>query len=47
VAIAGVVVSMLLWILVTIATPIPSMVAAIFRERISPELRERLRKQTA
>ncbi len=47
VAIAGVFVSMLLWTLVTIATPIPSMVAAIFHERISPELRERLRKQAA
>lgn len=47
VAIAGVVVSMLLWTLVTIATPIPNMVATIFRERISPELRERLRKQAA
>jgi hypothetical protein len=47
VAIAGVVVSMLLWTLVTIATPIPNMVADLFRERISPELRERLRKQAA
>jgi hypothetical protein len=47
VAIAGVVVSMLLWTLVTIATPIPNMVANLFRERISPELRERLRKQAA
>jgi hypothetical protein len=47
VAIAGVVVSMLLWTLVAIATPIPNMVATVFRERISPELRERLRKQTA
>jgi hypothetical protein len=47
VAIAGVFVSMLLWTLVTIATPIPSMVAAIFHAHISPELRERLRKQTA
>jgi hypothetical protein len=47
VAIAGVVVSMLLWTLVTIATPIPSMVASVFHERISPELRERLRKQAA
>jgi hypothetical protein len=47
VAIAGVFVSMLLWTLVTIATPIPSMVAAIFHDRISPELRERLRKQAA
>jgi hypothetical protein len=47
VAIAGVVVSMLLWILVTIATPIPHMISTIFRERVSPELRERLRKQAA
>lgn len=47
VAVAGVVVSMLLWTLVTIATPIPNMIATIFRERISPELRERLRKQAA
>jgi len=47
VAVAGVIVSMLLWTLVTIATPIPNMVATIFRERISPELRERLRKQAA
>src|SRR5580692_7109400 len=45
VAIVGVLVSMLLWTLVTITTPIPSMIAAIFRKRISPELRERLRKQ--
>ena len=46
VAIVGVLISMLLWTLVTITTPIPSMVAALFHERISPELRERLRKQT-
>jgi hypothetical protein len=38
---------MLLWILVAIATPIPTMVSTIFRERVSPELRERLRKQIA
>jgi len=47
VAIAGVVVSMLLWTLVAIATPIPGMVSTLFRERVSPELRERLRKQAA
>jgi len=47
VAVAGVFISMLLWTLVTIATPIPNMVASLFRERISPELRERLRKQAA
>ena len=47
VAIAGVVVSMLLWTLVAIATPIPGMLSTAFLERLSPELRERLRKQTA
>jgi hypothetical protein len=46
VAVAGVVVSMLLWTLVAIATPIFGMVVAVFRERL-PELRERLRKQAA
>jgi hypothetical protein len=46
-AIAGVVISMLLWTLVAIATPIPGMVSAAFRNHISAELRERLRKQTA
>jgi len=47
VAMAGVVVSMLLWILVSIATPIFGMVTGWMRERISPELRELLRKQEA
>jgi hypothetical protein len=47
VAIVGVLVSMLLWTLVAITTPITSMASTIFRERISPELRERLRKQAA
>lgn len=47
VAIVGMLVSMFLWTLVTITTPIPNMISAIFRERISPELRERLRKQAA
>ena len=46
-AIVGVFISMLLWTLVTITTPIPSMISTLFRERISPELRERLRKQAA
>ncbi len=45
VAIAGVVVSMLLWILVAMATPIFGIVISTIRERISPELRELLRKQ--
>jgi hypothetical protein len=41
VAIGGLVLSTLLWILVAIVTPIPSMVSTAFRERIVPEWRER------
>ena len=46
-AIAGLVVSMLLWILVAIATPIPSIVTGFVRQRVSPERRERLSKHAA
>jgi hypothetical protein len=41
VAIAGVFVSMLLWVLVAIATPIAGMVSHMVRERFAPELSER------
>lgn len=44
VAVAGVIVSMLLWVLVAMATPIFGMITATVRERLSPELR---RKQEA
>jgi hypothetical protein len=47
IALTGVFVSMLLWVLVAIATPIPTMVAEVFRSRISPAERDRLRKQAA
>lgn len=47
VAIAGVIVSMLLWVLVAMATPIFGMITSTVRDRISPELRDRLRKQEA
>jgi hypothetical protein len=47
VAIAGLLVSMLLWILVAMATPIFGIVSAMVRERIVPELRERLGRQEA
>jgi hypothetical protein len=46
VAMLGVFVSMVLWVLVAIATPIPGMVSE-FRERVSPSTRDRLRKQAA
>jgi hypothetical protein len=47
VAIAGVLVSLILWMLVAMATPVPSMLSALLRERVSPELRDRLWKQAA
>jgi len=47
VAIAGVIVSMLLWALVAMATPVPAMLSNMLREHVSPELRERLWKQAA
>lgn len=47
VAIAGVIVSMLLWALVAMATPVPGMITAMVREHVSPELRDRLFKQAA
>ena len=47
VAMAGIVFSMLLWALVLMTTPVPGMVAALVREHVSPELRERLSKHAA
>jgi len=47
----GVFISLLLWVLVAIATPVPGMLTSMFRERRAvsrdPEERERLRKQAA
>ena len=40
VAIAGVVVSMLLWVLVAIATPVPAMLTHMVREHFSPKINE-------
>lgn len=47
IAILGVFVSLLLWVMVAIATPVPDMVSGMLRDRISPEERNRLRKQAA
>ena len=44
VAILGVFVSMLLWVLVAIATPIPGMLSEMLRERNLPVTRDGLRK---
>ncbi len=47
VAISGLVLSMLLWVLVAIATPIPSIVSGFVMQRVSPETRDRLSKHAA
>ncbi len=46
VAILGMLVSMVLWVLVAVTTPIPGMVSEM-RERVVPGMRERLGKQAA
>jgi len=43
-AIAGLVISLLLWILVAIATPLPGLVADALQQRIPPHIRERIMK---
>ena len=45
-AIAGLVISLLLWVLVAIATPIPGLVADAI-QRIPPHIRERIMKNAA
>lgn len=47
VALFGVVLSMLLWILIAMVTPVPQMVSSALRERVSPTLRDRLWKEAA
>ena len=47
VAVLGVFVSMLLWVLVAIATPVPGMVSEMLRERVHHTGDERLNKQAA
>lgn len=47
VAIAGVVVSMLVWVLVAMATPITGMVTGYVRQRVSPEARDRVSRRAA
>lgn len=47
VAIAGVIFSTLLWILVAIATPLPGFIGGIVQERIPADLRERFTKNAA
>jgi hypothetical protein len=43
VAVAGIVFSTLLWLLVAITTPLPGFLGGLVQERISPELLNNLR----
>jgi ABC-type sulfate transport system permease component len=47
VVIAGMVISLLLWVLVAIVTPIPGIVTGFVRQRVSPETRDPLSKHAA
>lgn len=47
VAVAGLVFSTLLWVLVAIATPLPGFLGGIVQERIPADLRERFSKDAA
>ena len=47
VAVAGVVISVLLWLLVAIATPLPVLVGSYVERRLPAELRDRLHKRAA
>ncbi|MGD0796368.1 MAG: hypothetical protein ABR910_01480 [Acidobacteriaceae bacterium] len=47
VAIVGIVISLLLWFLVAIATPIPGLFSDALQQRIPPFIRERIMKNAA
>jgi hypothetical protein len=47
VAIAGLAVSVLLWVLVAIATPLPGFLSGLVQERIPPQIRERITRHAA
>ena len=47
VAVAGVAVSTLLWVLVAVATPLPGLVGHLVQQRLPADLRERFTKHAA
>ena len=47
VAVAGVVISILLWLLVAIATPLPALVGSYVERRLPAEMRDRRSKRAA
>ena len=46
-AIAGVVISLLLWVLVAVATPLPALFSSAVQQRIPSHIRERIMKNAA
>lgn len=46
-AIAGVIVSTLLWLLVAITTPLPGYLSSVIQQRLPAEMRERFHKNAA
>ena len=47
VAVSGVVISTLLWMLVAVATPLPGLVGSLVQQRLPADLRERFSKHAA
>ncbi len=47
VAVAGVVFSTLLWVLVAVATPLPGLVGSLVQQRLPADIRERFSKHAA
>ena len=47
VAISGLVISMVLWVLVAIATPLPGIVSSLVQRRLPPDLRQRFARRHA
>lgn len=46
-AIGGVIISLMLWVLVAVATPLPGLVSDALQQRIPPRIRERIMKNAA
>jgi len=46
-AIGGLVISLMLWVLVAIATPIPGLLSDMLQQRIPPHIRQRIMKNAA
>ena len=47
VAVAGLVISMVLWLLVAIATPLPGFLSSVVQQRIPPNVRQRFTRRAA